>query len=164
MAVGAATTVAAEAVHLLKGVATTVKTLVEVVAITAVVHAPPTRVSQGKIRALAQAMARLRVASAARKPRALRAEISTNASHACRATTCNARTHAARVLTWAISPITLTNANRPAMCQLVSHRLVYLRAALVAVAGVATGAAVACAAAVAGVIQAADFGVDGSVG
>ena len=142
------------------------------VATTAVVHAPPTRVSHDKIRvtarAMVPAMAARHAASAAHQLHALHATI----SHANRVMKCSARTRAAPVLTWASSATTSTTASQPVMCLQAFRRQVCRRGALVAVAGVAT-AAVAVAVAVvtlaeavraravaAGVIQAAGSGAD----
>ena len=141
---------------------------------TAVDHEPPTLGSQDKVQTLAKATEARHVASAAHKPHAHSVIISMKVSRASRASRVmkySARTHAARGLTWASSATTLTNANPPAMCLQAFRHPACQRAALAAVAGVAT-AAVAVAAAVilevavralavvAGVTRAAGFGVD----
>ena len=68
------------------------------------------------------------VASVAHKAHAHHTAI----SHVCHGTKCSAKTHAAPALTWVSSATTLTNANRPAMCQQASHHLACLRAVAVA--------------------------------
>ena len=110
-------------------------------ATTAVAHAPPTQVSQGKTQVTVAVVAN-RAASVAPKAHAHHTAI----SHVCRATKYNAKTHAAPALTWANSAMTLTNASQPAMCQQASHHLACPRAAVVvaeAVTVVATEVAVA---------------------
>ena len=142
-----------------------VVTTVAAEATTAVAHAPPTQVSQGKAQGMGMAAAMAvanRAASVAHKPHALRE----TSSHANREMKYSAKTHAAPALTWVSSATTLTNANRPAMCQQASHHLACLRAALVvavaeaaivAVAAAETSVAVAHAQAAVGVTPAAGF-------
>ena len=144
------------------------------VATTAVVHAPPTRVSHDKIRvtarAMVPAMAVRHAANAAHQPHALHATI----SHANRVMKCSARTHAAPVLTWASSATTSTNASRPAMCQQAFHRLARPRVAQAVVGEAAIAAAVEAAetsvaaahapAVAAGATLAAGFGANRLVG
>lgn len=155
------------------------KAVVREAAITAVAHAPPTQVSQGKTQATVAAMvlgmALHHVVIAVHKAHVRRV----TTSHAYRVMKCNARTRVAHVWTWVSSATTSTNASPAAMCQQAFRHLACLRVAAVAVAGVATvvaeavvvviaavavetGAVVVHAqvAAVAVAIQAADFNAD----
>ena len=144
---------------------------VKAAATTAVAHAPPTPVSHGKTQVMAQVTAPVmvdrHVANVAHKPHALRATISTNASHVMK---CSARTRAAHVSIWASSATILMTASLPAMCQQASHHPVCLRAAaavaagaVIAAVGVVAAASVAAVRAqvvVVGEILVADFGAD----
>ena len=173
----AATVAVVGVVRPLKAVVTTATPvkMLAAAATMAVARAPPTRVSHAKTQATVQAVALVTVArhaaSVARKARAHRAM--TN-SHASRAMKCSARTLAARVSTWATSPIILMTVNPPAMCLLAFRHPGCQRAVEVVAAGAAIGAAavvvvvVTLAAvaraqeAVAAAIQAADSGADRS--
>ena len=145
---------------------------VKAAATTAVAHAPPTPVSHGKTQVMAQVTAPVmvdrHVANVAHKPHALRATISTNASHVMK---CSARTRAAHASIWASSATILMTASPPAMYQQASHHPVCLRAAVAVVAGAVIAAVVVVVAAtsvaaaraqvvVVGEILVADFGAD----
>ena len=173
VAVVAVTLAVAEAVPLTK---VAVTTAVTAAATSAVAHVLPTQASHDKTQVTALVMAKVmaprHAASAAHKRRARRV----TASHACRAMKSSAKTHAVRVLTWATSPITSTNASPPVMYQQAFRHRACPRAAVVVADGVvivAVAVAVAVAetlaaaahdlAAVAVVILAAVFGADRSL-
>ena len=107
---------------------TTAKTLVAVETILDVARAQPIRASHGQIQVTAITAITAVAASVAHKARA-RYAMTSNRAH--RVTKFSARTHAARVLTWASSATTLTNASQPAMCQQAFHHQACQRAAAV---------------------------------
>lgn len=128
-----------------------------------VARAHPTPASLGKTLATAAATVPRCEAIAAHKGHAHHA---TN-SHASHVMNSNAKTHVARVSTWASSATISTNANRPAMCQQASPHQACPRAAAAAVEGEAAIAVAVVAvvvahalAAVAGATRAADISAD----
>jgi hypothetical protein len=115
----AATLAVAVDVRLQKAVVKTAKTPLEAPATTAAAHAPPTQASPVKTQVTAATVQHSHAVSAGHKRRA-RQETTNPVSHVMK---CNARTHAAPVLTWASNVTTSTNANRVAMCQPAFLRL-----------------------------------------